>query len=126
MANPDRPSTLRGKLSRSMFFGTSLDLPRIVEVDLGRLTPNPDQPRKTFDEAALRELADSIERHGLIQPVTVKEAADDRPGGQGFQSAADRGRQHQPFGIVIVHVDMDPFAVAAKAEAVAAVDRQEG
>ena len=61
-----------------MFFNTSLDLPRIVEVDLERLTPNPDQPRKTFDEAALRELAASIERHGLIQPVTVKEAADDR------------------------------------------------
>ena len=61
-----------------MFFNTSLDLPRIVEVDLDRLTPNPDQPRKTFDEAALRELAASIERHGLIQPVTVKEAADDR------------------------------------------------
>jgi ParB family chromosome partitioning protein len=78
MTNPDRPSTLRGKLSRSMFFDTSLDLPRIVEVDLDRLTPNPDQPRKTFDEASLRDLAASIERHGLIQPVTVKEAADDR------------------------------------------------
>lgn len=78
MAHPARPSTLRGKLSRSMFFDTSLDLPRIVEVDLDRLMPNPDQPRKTFDEAALRELAASIERHGLIQPVTVKEAADDR------------------------------------------------
>ena len=78
MTNPDRPSTLRGKLSRSMFFDTSLDLPRIVEVDLNRLTPNPDQPRKTFDEAALRELAASIKQHGLIQPVTVKEAAGDR------------------------------------------------
>jgi ParB family chromosome partitioning protein len=60
-----------------MFFDTSLDLPRIVEVDLDRLTPNPDQPRKTFDEASLRDLAASIERHGLIQPVTVKEAAGD-------------------------------------------------
>jgi ParB family chromosome partitioning protein len=78
MTNPDRPSTLRGKLSRSMFFDTSLDLPRIVEVDLDRLMPNPDQPRKTFDEASLRDLAASIEQHGLIQPVTVKEAADDR------------------------------------------------
>lgn len=78
MANPDRPSTLRGKLTRSMFFETSIDLPRIVEVDLDRLAPNPDQPRKTFDEAALRELAASIEKHGLIQPVTVKESAGDR------------------------------------------------
>lgn len=56
-----------------MFFETSLDLPRIVEVDLDRITPNPDQPRKTFDEATLRELAASVEKHGLIQPVVVKE-----------------------------------------------------
>ncbi len=73
MANPNRPSTLRGKLTRSMFFETSLDLPRIVEVDLDRITPNPDQPRKTFDEETLQELAVSIEKHGLIQPVVVKE-----------------------------------------------------
>jgi len=56
-----------------MFFETSLDLPRIVEVDLDRITPNPDQPRKTFDEETLQELAASIEKHGLIQPVVVKE-----------------------------------------------------
>jgi len=72
MANPDRPSSLKGKLTRAMFFQTSPDLPRIVEVDLDRLTSNPDQPRKQFDETALHELAASIEKHGLIQPVTVK------------------------------------------------------
>jgi len=77
MAKHDRPSTLRGKLAREMFFETSPDLPRIVEVDLDRLIPNPDQPRKTFDETALRELAASIDKHGLIQPVTVKETAGD-------------------------------------------------
>src|SRR5699024_5370746 len=32
---------------------------------------NPDQPRKIFDEAALQELANSIEQHGLIQPIAV-------------------------------------------------------
>ncbi|MDQ5910642.1 MAG: ParB-like nuclease domain family [Pseudomonadota bacterium] len=60
-----------------MFFQTSPDLPRIVEIDLDRLTPNPDQPRKWFDEAALQELAASIEKHGLIQPIIVKEAEED-------------------------------------------------
>ncbi|HQA25892.1 MAG TPA: ParB/RepB/Spo0J family partition protein [Candidatus Competibacteraceae bacterium] len=60
-----------------MFFATSPDLPRIVEVDLDRLMPNPDQPRKTFDEAALQELAASIDKYGLIQPVTVKETMGD-------------------------------------------------
>jgi len=60
-----------------MFFQTSPDLPRIVEIDLDRLTPNPDQPRKWFDDVALQELAASIERHGLIQPIIVKEAEGD-------------------------------------------------
>jgi len=45
---------------------------RIVEIDLHDLHPNPDQPRKTFSEKSLIELAASIERHGLIQPITVK------------------------------------------------------
>ncbi|MCB1821323.1 MAG: ParB/RepB/Spo0J family partition protein [Candidatus Competibacteraceae bacterium] len=77
MVNPNRPSTLRGKLTPSMFFQTSPDLPRIVEIDLDRLTPNPDQPRKWFDDVALQELAASIDRHGLIQPIIVKEAEGD-------------------------------------------------
>lgn len=37
-----------------------------------KLEPNPQQPRKDFDEAALAELADSISQHGLIQPITVR------------------------------------------------------
>ena len=37
-----------------------------------RLEPNPDQPRRDFDEAALAELADSITKHGMIQPITVR------------------------------------------------------
>jgi ParB family chromosome partitioning protein len=51
---------------------TVADRPRIVEIDLHDLHPNPDQPRKTFSEESLIELAASIERHGLIQPITVK------------------------------------------------------
>ena len=37
-----------------------------------KLEPNPDQPRREFDEEALAELADSIAQHGLIQPITVR------------------------------------------------------
>lgn len=37
-----------------------------------KLEPNPDQPRREFDEEALMELADSISQHGLIQPITVR------------------------------------------------------
>lgn len=57
-------------------FETAADQPRIVEIDLRDLHPNPDQPRKTFSEESLIELAASIERHGLIQPITVKRLDD--------------------------------------------------
>ncbi len=50
---------------------------RIVEIPLDEIVPNPYQPRKSFDEAAIRELADSIRDHGLLQPVVVVENGDD-------------------------------------------------
>ena len=38
-----------------------------------KVEPNPDQPRHDFDEEELQALADSIEEHGIIQPLTVRE-----------------------------------------------------
>ena len=42
-------------------------------VPLHKIEPNPDQPRKDFDEEALQELSESISVHGLIQPLAVRE-----------------------------------------------------
>ena len=42
-----------------------------MEVSLNRIYPNPDQPRKIFDEAKLEELALSIKEQGLIEPIVV-------------------------------------------------------
>ena len=56
---------------RDVLFGVSESLPRVVELDVEGIQPNPDQPRKTFDEGRLRELADSIRANGLIQPIVV-------------------------------------------------------
>ena len=39
---------------------------------ISEIVPNRDQPRKTFDEAALAELAQSIEQHGILQPLLVR------------------------------------------------------
>jgi len=46
----------------------------ITELDLTELRVNPYQPRKTFDEEALKELAESIKEHGVIQPIIVKKS----------------------------------------------------
>lgn len=47
---------------------------KIVEVPLAQLRANPYQPRKTFDEEAIKELAESIREHGVIQPIVVRQA----------------------------------------------------
>ena len=46
-------------------------------IDVSRITPNPHQPRKAFDDASLAELADSIRANGVIQPILVRP----KPGG---------------------------------------------
>lgn len=51
--------------------GASADLPHIFEAQVDGLQPNPYQPRQSFDQKGLRELADSIEQHGLIHPIAV-------------------------------------------------------
>lgn len=43
-----------------------------VEIPVGDITPNPLQPRKTFDAEKLAELTDSIKEHGVIQPLIVR------------------------------------------------------
>lgn len=44
----------------------------IIEVNIDELRPNPYQPRKVFDESALKELSDSIKVHGVFQPIIIK------------------------------------------------------
>lgn len=44
---------------------------QIQEVELAKIVPNPFQPRKVFEPEALKELADSIKEHGVIQPLVV-------------------------------------------------------
>ena len=48
------------------------DTADILRIPVDLIEPNPFQPRMTFDQEALRELADSIRTFGLIQPVTVR------------------------------------------------------
>ena len=48
----------------------------ILEIHLKEIRPNPFQPRKSFDESALNELAESIKSDGLLQPIVVTEDID--------------------------------------------------
>lgn len=47
----------------------------INEIQLDLITPNPDQPRRTFDEEGLKELASSIRELGIIQPLSLRKTA---------------------------------------------------
>jgi len=44
------------------------------EIRVADIAPNPDQPRRRFDDGELERLADSITRHGVLQPVVVRPA----------------------------------------------------
>ena len=49
---------------------------KIVEIDVNLVDPNPFQPRKSFNDDELVELAETIEKHGLIQPIAVRKVGE--------------------------------------------------
>jgi ParB family chromosome partitioning protein len=60
--------------------------PSTTEIDIDRITPNPDQPRIMIDDHKLDELASSIRTNGVLQPILV------RPMGDGYQLVAGERR----------------------------------
>ncbi|MBO4733236.1 MAG: ParB/RepB/Spo0J family partition protein [Clostridia bacterium] len=56
----------------SLFSDNSTENDNTITVKINDVEPNRAQPRKDFDETALAELADSIIKHGLIQPIVVR------------------------------------------------------
>ena len=71
----------KGGLGRgldSLFNENATDSDGAVKLNINDIEPNRDQPRKDFDEQSISELADSIARHGLIQPIVVKPNANGR------------------------------------------------
>ena len=74
----------------------------VREIEIGRIRPNPNQPRIQFTEEAIDELADSIAERGVLQPILL------RPHGDGFEivagerrwRAAQRARLHTIPAIV--------------------------
>jgi len=53
------------------------DIQKVMNLDIDLIIPNPEQPRRTFDQEKLQELADSIKENGIIQPVVVMASGDE-------------------------------------------------
>lgn len=53
--------------------GKKTSVLQIQNLPLGKIKPDLEQPRKTFNEDALKQLSESIEKHGVLQPITVRQ-----------------------------------------------------
>lgn len=124
MAKKSRKLSLRDQLndqienppqSDDAFLGYAADHPEVVAIPLEEISPNPDQPRKHFDEETLRELADSIQEQGLINPIQVRPAS-----GKGYIIVAGerRFRAHQILGKETIYA----FLTTADADEVTIVE----
>ena len=74
--NSDRTGTALGRGLSSLIPQRAAGPAAVVDVPLGRIAPNPHQPRRHMDDAGLEELAASIREHGVLQPVLVTETLD--------------------------------------------------
>ena len=71
-----------------------------VKLKIMDIEPNRDQPRKIFDEDALAELADSIAKHGVIQPLLVRPM----PDGSYQLVAGERRWRASRMALSLIHI----------------------
>ena len=91
-----------GKGLDALFIDNSTeDAKSAVKLNINDIEPKRDQPRKTFDETALSELADSIALHGVIQPLLVRPISD---GGYQLIAGERRWRASRLAGLTEVPV----------------------
>lgn len=72
----------------------------INEIELSKISVNPNQPRREFDEVALQELSDSIAEIGIIQPITLRMLSEDEyqiiAGERRYRASLKAGLTHIP------------------------------
>lgn len=90
-----------GKGLDALFLDNSTEEKGTVMLNINDIEPKRDQPRKTFDEQALSELADSIALHGVIQPLLVRPLSD---GGYQLIAGERRWRASRLAGLTEVPV----------------------
>ncbi|MDO6416011.1 ParB/RepB/Spo0J family partition protein [Sphingomonas sp. BIUV-7] len=86
----------------------------IRTINVGAIRPNPDQPRRHFDESALNELAASIKARGLLQPIIVRtiDGGYQIVAGERRWRAAQRAQLHEIPAIVRSMNDAETFELA--------------
>lgn len=84
-------------------------------LSISKIHPNPDQPRRDFDESALRELTDSIRQNGVLQPILVRPMPDGTyeivAGERRYQASKRAGLTEMP-AVVKKISDADVFRLA--------------
>lgn len=96
----------RKALGRGLSALLSDSLPQgdeLLEVDIDLIEPNPDQPRLSFDEKGIEELAQSIRMNGLVQPILLRRASAGRyqiVAGERRWRAAQRAGLHKVNAVI--------------------------
>ena len=88
----------------------------LAMIPIDQISPNPFQPRKTFNEASIEELARSVREHGIVQPLVVTRITDNKfrliAGERRFRAAQKAGLDHVPVVIKETLTDSDVLQVA--------------
>jgi ParB family transcriptional regulator, chromosome partitioning protein len=90
--------------------------PGLAVVAIEQISPNPYQPRKTFNDASIEELARSVKEHGIIQPLVVTKIGDNKyrliAGERRFRAAQKAGLDSVPVVVKETMTDGDVLQVA--------------
>jgi ParB family chromosome partitioning protein len=90
--------------------------PGMAQVPIDQISPNPYQPRKTFNDASIEELARSVKEHGIIQPLVVTKIGDNKyrliAGERRFRAAQKAGLDSVPAVVKETLADGDILQVA--------------
>jgi len=88
----------------------------LAEVPVEQISPNPYQPRKTFNEASIEELARSVREHGIVQPLVVTRIGEHKyrlvAGERRFRAAQKAGLSTVPVVIKERTTDSDVLQIA--------------
>ncbi len=111
------PTTKGGRAMQCQKLKTYMETGRVIFLPAQAIRPNPAQPRKVFDPEGLDELAESIRRHGILQPLSVRRS------GSGYELIAGerRWRAAQQAGVtdipcIIMRMDDKESGLAAMVE----------